>query len=122
MSMHAPRRRAGPLTGALALILGFAVASPPALAAEAAAAEPARTTLAQAAAAKVAAMDPLAVTASTIETPATQATSPERDEIPTPKKPFFKTGKGIAAAALMAGGLVITFVSFGNDRVKSPSK
>jgi hypothetical protein len=120
MSMHAPRRRAGPLTGALALILGFAVASPPALAAEAPAAEPARTTLAQAAAAKVAAMDPLAVTASTIETPAIQATPAEREQ--TPKKPFFKTGKGLAAAALLAGGLAITFVSFGNDRVKSPSK
>ena len=122
MLMHAPRRRAGPLKGALALILGFAVASPLALAAEPPAAEPARTTLAQAAAAQVDAMDPLAVTAATIETPAIQATPAEREQTPTPKKPFFKTGKGLAAAALMAGGLAITFVSFGNDRVKSPSK
>jgi hypothetical protein len=101
--------------------LALAVASPVALAGEPPAPEPTPTTLAQAVVAKVAAMDTATVAALTMETPAAQATAAEEETRPR-KKPFFKTGKGIAAAALMAGGLAVTLVSFGNDRVKSPSK
>jgi hypothetical protein len=41
---------------------------------------------------------------------------------PNADKPFFKTGKGALAAALLAGMLGYTVYSFSNDRVKSPAK
>jgi len=34
---------------------------------------------------------------------------------------FFKTGKGVAVLALLAGGLGYTIYSFSHDRVKSPN-
>jgi hypothetical protein len=116
-----PRCRARPLAGILAVILSFAGIGPVALAGEPPATDTTPTTLAQAVAAKVAAMDPATAAALTVDTAAAQATPAEEETRPR-QKPFFKTGKGIAAAALMAGGLAVTFVSFGNDRVKSPSK
>jgi hypothetical protein len=50
---------------------------------------------------------------------ADQTSSPSPE--PTPSKPFFKTGRGIAAAALMAGGLGWLIYSKSHDRVKSPA-
>jgi hypothetical protein len=52
-----------------------------------------------------------------------RAVSPQTTASPadsSPQKPFFKTGRGIAAAVLMAGGLGWLVYSHSHDRVKSP--
>jgi hypothetical protein len=98
--------RVRPLAGILALIFGLTLVAPSAFAAEPAA--PARP-LAAAAAAKVESM-PVAALAQ-----AKPATVPGEAS-----KPFFKTGKGAAAAILIAGALAMTFVSYSKDRVQSP--
>jgi hypothetical protein len=40
--------------------------------------------------------------------------------VPSAKKPFFKTGRGITAAVLMVGGLSWLVYSHSHDRVRSP--
>lgn len=99
------------LAGVVALIVGLTFAAPPAFAAGAPALAP--RPLAAAAAAKVEAM-PAAALAQAAQ-PAVPAAEPGA-------KPFFKTGKGLAAGVLIAAAVVMTFVSYGNDRVKSPAK
>jgi hypothetical protein len=98
--------RVRPLAGILALSFGLTLVAPPAFAAEPLA--PARP-LAAAAAAKVESMPAAAVAQAKATTAPGEAS-----------KPFFKTGKGAAAAILIVGALAMTFVSYGKDRVKSP--
>jgi cell division septation protein DedD len=109
-------RRARPLAGLLALLVGLAFAAPPAFAAEPTP-EPSPTphpTLAEAA---VAAVD--ALPAATVAQAAQAAPAPS----PAPEgRSFFKTGKGAAVLVLLAAGLGYTVYSFSHDRVKSPEK
>ena len=100
------------LVEALALIVGLTLVAPPAFAAGPA---PTPRPIAAAATAKVEAM-PVAALAQAAQ--ATPAATPAE----TGNKPFFKTGKGALALALLAGSIGYTFYSFSNDRVKSPAK
>jgi hypothetical protein len=102
------------LAGALALVVGLTLVAPPAFAAGPATVATPRP-IAAAATAKVEAM-PVAGLAQAAQ--ATPAAAPAE----TGNKPFFKTGKGALALALLAGSIGYTFYSFSNDRVKSPAK
>jgi len=104
-------KHARPLAGALALVVGWTLAAPPAFAAG-----PAPGPITAAATAKVEAVPVEALAQAAPATPAAKATAPAA----TAAKPFFKTGKGAAAAVLIVAGLTMTFVSFGKDRVQSP--
>jgi cell division septation protein DedD len=109
-------RRARPLAGLLALVVGLAFAVPPAFAAEPTP-DPSptpRPTLAEAA---VAAVDALPAATVAQAAQATPAPSPAPEG-----KSFFKTGKGAAVLVLLAAGLGYTAYSFSHDRVKSPAK
>ena len=97
------------LGGTLALIVGATLCAPQAIAAG-----PAPKPIAAAAAAKVEAM-PAATLAQAAQTKAAPAGT-------TVDKPFFKTGKGVAALALLAGGLGYMTYSLNHDRVKSPGR
>ena len=126
-------RRARPLAGVLALLVGLTLVAPPAFAAEASAPAPATPAqpLAAAAAAMVEAMPATATaTAAAQATPATPAgpTKPAAPTAATPApataggKSFFKTTTGIVSLVLVGGALGATFYSFSNGRVKSPAK
>lgn len=109
-------KQAGPLAGVLALVTGLTLVAPPAFAAEAQASVPVapnRPTLAAAAAAKVEAMPAAALAQATQVAPAPITTS---------DKPFFKSGKGAIALALITAGVGYAGYSAFNDRdpVKSP--
>ena len=102
------------LAGILALAVGLMLVAPPAFAAEAAAVADPRP-IAAAAAAKVEAIPAASLAQAAQATPAT-APAEAGD------KPFFKTGKGAFALALLAGSIGYTVYSMSNDRVKSPAK
>jgi hypothetical protein len=104
-------KHARPLAGALALVLGLTFLAPPAFAAT-----PAPGPIAAAATAKIETVPTEALAQAAPATPAAKATAPAA----TAAKPFFKTGKGAAAAALIVAALTMTFVSFSKDRVQSP--
>jgi len=124
-------RRARPLAGVLALLVGLTLVAPPAFAAEASAPAPATPAqpLAAAAAAMVEAM-PAPATAAAQATPAKPAgpTKPAAPTAATPApaaaggKPFFKTTTGIVSLVLLGGALGAMAYSFSNGRVKSPAK
>jgi hypothetical protein len=109
-------RRARPLAGLLALVVGLVLAAPPVFAAEPTP-DPSptpRPTLAEAAAAAVDAL-PSGTVAAAAQTAPAPSPAPEG-------KSFFKTGKGAVALALLAAGLGYTAYSMSHDRVKSPEK
>jgi hypothetical protein len=97
------------LAGALALVVGLTLVAPPAFAA----APPAPGPITTAATAKVESMPAAAVAQAAAQTKPAAAPAEA-------SKPFFKTGKGAAAAVLIVGVLAMTFVSYSSDRVKSP--
>lgn len=109
------------LAGALALLLAFAFAVPPAAASEVVVKAPAQTpnppqaeqpTLTEAVAAKVEAMD----TAQAVEM------APVQDAVAMPESSgsFLKSPKGVAAVALVAVGIAFSFYKRSNDRITSP--
>lgn len=103
------------LAGALAFIVGLTLVAPPAFAAG-----PAPGPIAAAATARVEAMPAETLAQAAPAAPAAQAApvaAPAQTD-----KPFFKTGKGALALALLAGSIGYTFYAFSNDRVKSPAK
>jgi hypothetical protein len=101
-------RSGAPTARALLLVLGLTVGPATAGAEEFSSRAPG--SLRAAVAARISASDLRRAVASEATPPATQA----------PHKPFFKTGRGIAAAVLMAGGLGWLVYSQSHDRVKSP--
>ena len=100
------------LAGALALVVGLTVVAPPAFAAGPA---PDPRPITAAAAAKIEAM-PAAGLAQVA--PAAPATAP----IDTAHKPFFKTGKGIAALVLTIGATAWLIQSRNSNKVSSPGR
>lgn len=105
---------ARPLAGAVALLVALALASPPCLAGDAPPSQlPPATPLADATAAKVAALNPAPEVA--LVQGAGPAASAE-------SKPFLKTPKGIATIVLMAVGLTWAAVSRNKDAVHSPAR
>ena len=112
-------RRARPLAGVLALLVGLTLVAPPAFAAEASAPAPAAPAqpLVAAAAAMVEAV-PVATLAQAAPAPKpATATAAE-----TGHRPFFKTTQGAIALVLLAGTIAYTGYSLSNDRIKSPAK
>jgi hypothetical protein len=112
-------RRARPLAGALAVLVGLTFVAPPAFAAEskapwAAAAQP----LAASAAAMVEALPAAAVAQAAPAAPS--AAKPASTT--TQGKSFFKTPTGVASLVLLGGALGYMAYSFSNGRVKSPAK
>lgn len=103
--------RVKPLAGLLALAVAVTVTAPTHAADEAAAVEPAPAPLRAAVEAR------LSTTQVPAEAVTTQAATSEGAP---PSKSFFRTGKGIAVIALMAGGVGYTLYSKSHDRIKSP--
>ena len=98
------------IAAGVALSVALAVVAPPALAAPPAVSPVQKpTSLAASAAARLSAAD---------TSVALQAPAPATE---TAGKPFIKTRKGALAMVLLAAGLTMVFVSYGNDRVKSPA-
>ncbi len=98
------------IAAGVALSVALAVVAPPAFAAPPAV-SPAQkpTSLTASAEARLSAAD---------TSVALQAPAPAAE---TAGKPFIKTRKGILATTLLAAGLAMVFVSYSNDRVKSPA-
>jgi hypothetical protein len=111
------------LAGILALVMAFVFAAPPAGAAEAVAETAAEVqtptsdnslaqqpTLLAMADAKVREADPAEA----------MAVAPAQDNQMTADKPFLKSGKGIAAIALLVAGTIVVAHSRSSDRPTSP--
>jgi hypothetical protein len=111
-------RRARPLAGLLALLVGLTFAAPPAIASGPApeTTPTPRPTLATSAANAVAAMPAAAVARAARAQSAPTVANAGSDQS------FFKSGKGAAVLVLLAAGLGYTVYSFSHDRVKSPQK
>jgi len=104
------------VAGALALLVALAFSAPPAGAAEPRpepSPSPEPSTLAGSVDAALEAM-PSATLAAAAQTTQEPPSGPDNPS-------FFKTGKGVAVLALLAGGLGYTIYSFSHDRVKSPN-
>jgi hypothetical protein len=115
-------RRARPLAGALALLVGLTFVAPPAFAAESSA--PFATAAAPLAASAAAMVEALPAEAVAQATPAKPAvpTAAKPAATTTEGKSFFKTPTGIASLVLLGGALGYMAYSFSNGRVKSPAK
>jgi hypothetical protein len=116
-------RRARPLAGALALLVGLTFVAPPAFAAEssaplAAAAAP----LAASAAAMVEALPAETVAQAAPAKPAAPTAAKPAATTTTEGKSFFKTPTGVVSLVLLGGALGYMAYSFSNGRVKSPAK
>jgi hypothetical protein len=109
-------KHARPLAGALALVVGWTLAAPPAFAAG-----PAPGPITAAATAKVEAVPVEALAQAASATPAAKA-APAAATATTGDKPFLKTTKGAIALALLGGTLGYMAYSMSNDRIKSPAK
>jgi hypothetical protein len=103
--------RVKPLVGLLAFVMAVTFTAPAYAADEAATVAPAAGPLRAAVEAK------LSTTQVPAEAVTTQAAATEGAA---PSKSFFRTGKGIAVIALMAGGVGYTLYSKSHDRIKSP--
>ena len=116
-------RRARPLAGVLALLVGLTFVAPPAFAAEASSATPAAPAqpLAAAAAAMVEALPADAVAQATPAKPAAP-TAAKPASAAAEGKSFFKTPTGVVSLVLLGGALGAMAYSFSNGRVKSPAK
>ena len=109
-------KHARPLAGALALVVGWTLAAPPAFAAE-----PAPGPITAAATAKVEAVPAATLAQAAPTTPAAKAGSAAAPAT-TGEKPFLKTTKGAIALVLLAGTLGYMGYSMSHDRIKSPAK
>lgn len=106
---HTLNRFARPVAAALTVLLGTGAVAPPALATQPQSRPAEVVSLSAAAAVHVAALDTAALAAA-------QAAAPAAGE----SQSFFKSRKGVLAAALFVAGVTFTFVSKSRDRVKSP--